>query len=204
MTLCLLVRHAAHDLLGRVLVGRSPGVPLSGAGRQQASRLGRTFQSSGQNAGISAVQSSPRLRAIQTASAIATQCGLDVEVKPELDEIDFADWNGRAFDELSGNPEWNRWNAERSQARPPGGESMAEAQARILSHLSTVRTAGHCARIVMVTHAEIIRAAALHCMALPLDAWPQVDVAPAATVHVRWPEREDRPRLQMDTGMAAA
>jgi broad specificity phosphatase PhoE len=194
------VRHAAHDLLGRVLAGRSPGVSLSAAGLQQASDLGRTLRS----AGISKVQSSPRLRAIETASAIAAHSGLDVEVRPELDEIDFGDWNGRSFESLSGEPEWERWNAKRSQARPPQGESMAEAQSRILSHLTRVRATAPGANVVMVTHAEIIRAAALHCMGLPLDAWMQVDFEPAAVVPVHWPASGGRPLVQLTGGMAAA
>ena len=34
----------------------------------------------------------------------------------------------------------------------------------------------------MVTHAEIIRCAVLHCLSLPLDAWSRIDVPPASVV----------------------
>ena len=197
MTLCLLVRHAAHDLLGKVLVGRTPGIGLSEAGRKQAHQLGRTLR----GMRVGRVQSSPRLRAIETASAIATACGIGVQVCAALDEVEFGAWNGRCFAELEPVPEWVRWNTERSEARPPGGEGMAEAQARILAHLNSMRAgdAGGC--IVMVTHAEIIRAALLHTMALPLEAWEQVDVAPAAVVQFKW--RDRRPLAQISGGVAA-
>ena len=38
-TTILLVRHAAHDLLDKVLVGRMAGVPLSSEGIDEARRL---------------------------------------------------------------------------------------------------------------------------------------------------------------------
>jgi broad specificity phosphatase PhoE len=196
--LCLLVRHAAHDLLGKVLVGRTPGVGLNEAGRAQAHELCRTLR----EMGVSTVQSSPRLRAIETASAIAMACGTSVHVCAALDELDFGVWNGAPFAELEHVPEWVRWNTERSKARPPGGEGMAEAQARILAHIIGACAAESQGCIVMVTHAEIIRAALLHAMALPLDAWEQVDVAPAAVVPFRG--RGQRPLVELTGGAAAA
>jgi broad specificity phosphatase PhoE len=198
VTLCLLVRHAAHDLLGKVLVGRTPGIGLSEAGREQAHELGRTLW----EMGVSRVQSSPRLRAIETASAIATACGTSVHVCAALDEVDFGAWNGGSFAELEHVPEWMRWNTERSKARPPGGESMAEAQARVLAHIIGAGAEHADGRIVMVTHAEIIRAALLHTMGLPLDAWEQVDVAPAAVVPFK--ARGQRPLVELTGGAAAA
>lgn len=39
MTTFVLVRHAAHDWLGRGVAGRMPGVLLNAQGRQQAERL---------------------------------------------------------------------------------------------------------------------------------------------------------------------
>jgi broad specificity phosphatase PhoE len=198
VTLCLLVRHAAHDLLGKVLVGRSPGIGLSMAGRKDAHELGRRLQ----ELGISRVQSSPRLRAIETAATISAQAGLGMEVCSALDEVDFGAWNGRCFVELEHHPEWVRWNTERVTARPPSGESMAEAQARILAHIIGASAAEADGCVVMVTHAEVIRAALLHSMRLPLDAWAQVDVAPAAVVP--FTGRERRSLVELTGGAVAA
>jgi len=81
-TTFFLVRHAAHDLLDRVLVGRMTGVSLSESGREQAQwvtqRLARE--------GLNLVQSSPQDRARETASPIARDRGLPLEIVPMLDD----------------------------------------------------------------------------------------------------------------------
>lgn len=176
MALCLLVRHAAHDLLDRVLAGRMEGVPLSTAGRQQAAELARRLS----RLSLSGVQSSPRERAAETAAIIAEEAGLTLEISPALDEIDFGRWTGRSFAALVQDPSWRRWNEKRGTSRPPGGESMGEAQERLLAHIANLNAGHRAGRVVMVTHAEIIRAAVLNARSLPLEAWPHIEVAPAS------------------------
>src|SRR5690606_14207087 len=78
-----LVRHATHDAVGQILVGRMPGVRLSADGRQQAARLAAWF--AGQ--AVDAVQSSPRERARETARPIAERSGRDCEVVVTLEEV---------------------------------------------------------------------------------------------------------------------
>jgi broad specificity phosphatase PhoE len=87
---------------------------------------------------------------------IAGPHGLPVRLAAELDEINFGAWTGQAFAELDGQPEWDRWNACRSEARCPGGESMAEAQARAVS-FAFEAAARHDGAVVLVTHCDIIR-----------------------------------------------
>jgi broad specificity phosphatase PhoE len=180
VTLFLLVRHAAHSAVDHTLAGRSQGVALSSEGREQAAGLARHLGSSG----IARLQSSPSQRACETAGVLSASLGLATEICPALDEMDFGSWSGRGFGELANDPEWMRWNSERARSRPPGGESMAEAQARIVSHLDQVRGQHACGAVVMVTHAEIIRAAVLHAMSLPLDDWSRIDVQPASVTRL--------------------
>ena len=87
-----LVRHASHDLLGRVLVGRGP-VSLSAAGLREAEAVAAELA----QAGLDAVASSPRERALRTAEPIASRCGLSVEVEAGLDELDLGSWTGAAW-----------------------------------------------------------------------------------------------------------
>jgi probable phosphoglycerate mutase len=199
VTLCLLARHAAHDFLDRVLVGRKDGVHLSHAGCREASALPERLR----RFDISAVQSSPRHRSIETATPIARARGLPLETSPALDEIDFGSWTGCAFEELARDPEWRRWNDARSWSRPPDGESMREAQERIASHLIAMHKAypGRC--IVLVTHAEIIRAAILKAMSLPLDDWWRIEVPPASVTPLQLCSRAHS-MLSLGEGMAVA
>jgi probable phosphoglycerate mutase len=171
-----LVRHGAHALIDRVLVGRMEGVALSQEGRRQARTLIRKFGTRR----VTNLYTSPRQRARETAEIIAEALGLTPEVTTRLDEINFGNWTGRTFRELDADPAWRSWNEVRAWARPPGGETMAEAQARALRYISEVHRARPGSTIVMVTHAEIIRAVVLHCLAWPLDAWRGVEIAPAS------------------------
>jgi len=112
---------------------------------------------------------------------IARERGLGVEISPALDELDFGTWTGRSFGALDLDPRWLHWNRARSRTSPPGGESMQNAQQRIVSHLQHLVESypGKC--IAIATHAEIIRAAILHVMNLPLDQWSQIEV-PLASI----------------------
>ena len=184
-----LVRHAMHDALDRVLVGRLPGTALSTAGRAQSARLAARLA----ELAIAQVQSSPQTRALQTARAIAWGTGARLSVVPALDEIDFGEWTGRTFDSLAADPAWERWNAVRSQARPPAGESMREAQERVWRHLCATERAYPESSLVMVTHAEIIRAVVLGCRGLPLDRWSEIDITPGSVTTLSI--RSGRPQL---------
>lgn len=175
-TTFLLVRHAEHDLLGKVLTGRMPGVELGPTGRRQAQLLARHFR----EAAVTAVHSSPRERARQTAEPIAAALGLACETAAALDEIDFGNWTGKRFDELAADPGWQKWNEFRATSRCPGGESMAEAQARLVGHLDHLRAAHAGVVVVLVSHADMIKVALLHVLGASLDAIQRIEIAPAS------------------------
>lgn len=173
----MLVRHAAHSHLGSVLSGRIPGVALSSEGLSQADRLARRCA----GVTIDGLHSSPVQRARETAFAIAAgREGLEIEPVPELDELDFGDWAGRSFVELAEDPQWHDWNGARATAITPGGESMAQAQARAWAHIAKTAAARPGQTIVMVTHCDIIRAVVAHVLGLSLDHILRFDIDPAS------------------------
>jgi broad specificity phosphatase PhoE len=166
--------------VNRTLCGRSDGVSLSADGVEQAHRLADYFA----RKSIDAVQSSPRRRAWQTAAPIANALKVAVEPQQSMDELDVSAWTGRSFDSLVADPAWNVWNSNRGAARPPGGESMTELQARVLAHLDSLKR-GTGNAIVIVSHAEPIRAALLHCRGIPLDRFAEIEIDPASVSTVR-------------------
>jgi broad specificity phosphatase PhoE len=177
----LLIRHAAHIHLDRKLSGRMPGVPLSDAGRVQAAALGRYLA----GAGLTAVECSPLDRTCETAAAIAGAAGLSPPKCVDLlVEIDMGDWTGREFGTFGDDPAWTAWNAARGTARIPGGETMAEAQARIAAHLDTIARERDGETIALVTHADMIKAAVAHVLGLPLDNLLRFEIAPASVTRV--------------------
>jgi broad specificity phosphatase PhoE len=175
-TTFLLVRHASHDLLGRVLAGRKAGVHLSEAGYREA--IGVADRLSRENA--VAVHSSPRERARETAQPIAERLGLEVEVYSGLDEIDFGEWTGLTFDALKPDPWWQAWNTARSETRCPGGETMVEAQARAVRHIEATRLRYGTAHVILVSHQDVIKSVLAHVLGLSLDCMHRFEVGPAS------------------------
>lgn len=175
-TTVFLVRHAAHDRLGRVLTGRMAGVRLGEDGRRQTERLaGRLAR-----AAATAVYSSPLERARETAEPIARRLDLPVRVDPAIDEIDFGDWTGRAFDALEEEPLWRQWNVWRGGTRCPGGETMGQAQARIVGFIGRLRLDHPETGVVLVSHGDMIKAALAHHLGLSLDLMQRIEIAPAS------------------------
>jgi broad specificity phosphatase PhoE len=170
-----LVRHGHHGMLGHWLCGRMPGVQLDDLGCRQMSRCAEIIPER-----PLAIQSSPQRRAQQSASILAWHFGLPVEIVPGVDEIDYGEWTSRTFVELEGDTRWNRWNTRRGTGRPPGGESMRALQQRIVRHLEQFRRAQTDGAIVIVSHAEPIRAALLHYSRTPLDNFLSIEVDPAS------------------------
>ena len=170
-----LIRHAVHDLLDKVLVGRAPHVSLSHEGRRQAYRVAVRLA----RERLTVVYASPRERAQETAQAIADAAGLSVETAPDLDEIEIGGWTGLRFEEVAEDPNWRAWNTARATSRPPGGESMAEVQSRIVGLLGRLRAAQPHGRIATVSHGDVIRAALLHYLGLSLDRYARIEISPA-------------------------
>jgi broad specificity phosphatase PhoE len=171
----ILVRHGSHGEVGRVLSGRSD-IALSSNGRAEAEAAARRMALDP----VRAVLSSPRRRAVETAEPIAAQHGLQVETSPALDEVDFGGWTGRSFAELADEPDWRRWNTARSLARPPSGESMVEAQARMIGLADRLMAGRPDGAVVLVGHAEPLRSLILFALGLGLDAWSRVALDPGS------------------------
>jgi broad specificity phosphatase PhoE len=174
-----LVRHGHHGLLGRLLCGRMPGVALDQLGRDEIAGCADLLEPL-----PSIVQSSPQLRAQQSAEIVAARFGKSVEIVADINEIDVGDWTARPFAELEDDPAWYAWNAHRGTARPPHGESMQELQNRVVSHIERLRRECCGETIALVSHAEPIRAAILHYQKLPLDDFLtiEIDTASVSTI----------------------
>ena len=176
----LLIRHAAHVELGRFLSGRRRYVALSTEGLEQAEIVADLLSVDP----ISAIYSSPRERAYYTARSIAEPHDLKVTIADGLDEVDFGDWTGAAFDQLEGDAAWSDWNEARGSARPPSGESMAEATERAVAALTEIAADNKGGTVACVSHCDIIRGLIAHHLGLPLDHMLRFDVDPASVSRI--------------------
>ena len=85
---------------------------------------------------------------------------------------------------------------------PPEGESIRAMEERVLDHLHAVRKSYPWKTVVVVTHAEPIRAALLHAANLPLNEFARIDVLPGSINRLMLIERASSSRdfLKVLTG----
>jgi probable phosphoglycerate mutase len=192
----LLVRHAAIDGLGVRIPGRTPGISLNELGKVQAHCLARRLG----RLPVSAVYSSPMERARQTADAVAAAMRLPLHVMQELDELDFGDWTGRSLRELQPLPEWQSFNASRNAAVIPGGENMLQLSRRAASAIAKIRAEHPLDCVVLISHADWIRAAVASQLSLPLDALRGFEIGPASVTILQVENGSARILRWNDTG----
>lgn len=99
------------------------------------------------------LHTSPALRCRRLAETF----GVPFTIDPRLHELDFGDWEGRAWDDLP-RPLLDRWCAGFVHARPPNGETFTELAARAEDFVSGLARTEPAGTVVVVTHAGVIRA----------------------------------------------
>ncbi|MDQ5905435.1 MAG: alpha-ribazole phosphatase [Pseudomonadota bacterium] len=148
----------------------------------------------------------PALGVEQTAAALRTQLPTDLPLissplqrcralaealhpAPRLEaglmEMNFGEWEGKRWDEISIEA-LDAWAANLLHHAPPGGESAAMLQARSVACLNTLAAEGLSACVV-VTHAGVMRAAVGHAQQLPATAWSQLKFDYGKCVLLSWP-----------------
>ncbi len=180
-----LVRHGTHAEVGRVLSGRSE-IALDGRGTAEARALADALD----GLPIASLHSSPRRRARDTIAPLAARRALEVQIVAALDEVDFGGFTGRNFAELEDDAAWRQWNAERGDARCPGGETMAEASARATAWLRAIPAASSPA--LCVTHCDVIRGLVVQALGLPFDRIFDLDCDPASVTTLELGEGRTR------------
>jgi broad specificity phosphatase PhoE len=157
----ILVRHGEtlHNV-NRITQGWSDS-ELSDRGREQVRLLGERVK----QMQPTALYSSPLGRAMSTAQAIADATGLEIVQLDDLREMNYGQWEGRAFLDIRTEDEelYRRWIAD-EDCPCPSGESHADVRKRMLRAFESVNSE----RPVLVAHGTAIRIGAMALMNLPL------------------------------------
>ena len=171
-TLVLLVRHGATPTTGRVMPGRAPGLHLSEAGQAQAAAVAERLAT----LKLDAIYTSPLERARETAAPTAAATGLTPIEEPGLLEADVGEWTGKTLGSLARLKEWSGVHGSPSTFRFPGGESLAELQARVVAVLDRVHAAHPGGMVACFSHSDPIRLGLVFALGAPLDAFGRVVV----------------------------
>jgi broad specificity phosphatase PhoE len=100
-------------------------------------------------------------------------------------ELDFGEWTGLTADEIRKDPRWQPWNTCRSIATIPGGESWRQVQDRVVGALFDLQLVHPAGNVAIVSHGDVIRAALLFALGMPLDFYSRIEIAFASISTIR-------------------
>jgi len=184
MTILYLVRHGKTDHSGHRLCGNIPGIHLNQTGRDQADNIASFFE----KIPIKSIYTSPVERAIETVLPTAKQKLLTVEKVEYLREIDFGDYQGKG-EELQRDPLWNAFLTVPTSIIFPNGETVAQAQQRVVKGLNEICVdSPDDEEIMCVAHCEILRLAIAHALNIPLDEYMRLTVDTGSISKAMWTE----------------
>lgn len=171
----LLVRHGVTASTGIILPGRAPGLHLSERGVAQAERVAERLGELPRKP--VALYVSPLERTCETAAPIATALRLRAQIDRGLLECDFGLWTGKKLNMLAKRPEWRAVQHAPSTFRFPEGESFTEMQLRMWTTLERLAAKHRNRTIVVVSHADPIKAAVTYAQGVPLDLFQRTVIS---------------------------
>ena len=122
----------------------------------------------------------PSLRCTGTAEALGWET---VTAQPALRDLDMGSWYGRTLDEIaatdaSGLASW----LTDPEAAPHGGESVEQICDRVAAWLDALPS--DAGRVLAVVEQAVARAAVVHAIGAPHQAFWRIDVPPLSTVEL--------------------
>lgn len=172
MTKLIFVRHCEAEGNTRgILQGRTDD-DISGHAKTQLELVSLRLR----NVPISAIYSSPLVRARKTAEAINRYHNLPIHFNPGLTEIDVGEWENKSWDEIARETpgllrEWNE-TPERFHAK--GGESMQQVQDRMWAAVTGIVRENPDSTVCITSHGCAIRTFLCRALGLPLKELSRV------------------------------
>ena len=153
----IFLRHGqAKNNVERILAGRTPGVPLTEKGIDQAKKAAEFLE----HMKISAIYSSPIERAKETAEIVGKHNSLDVRIDERLIELDMGKFTGMPYNEIfssHGNVFLKFYQGDLEIAHN-GVETFSEVKKRVLNIVENVLKNHYDENVVLVTHMDPIKA----------------------------------------------
>ena len=151
----ILARHGQTEWNKEFRFQGKTNVQLTEEGKRQAHALAERLASWPPDV----IYSSPLDRALYTAQAIAERHNMKPVILDELEEIDFASWEGQSINGLEREQHeiFSRWRADPFFNPPEGAETWPELSERLSRAVNQFLAGGH-KRIIAVSHGGIMRA----------------------------------------------
>jgi probable phosphomutase (TIGR03848 family) len=176
VTTLVLVRHGLTPTTGERLGGRTE-TSLSEEGLRQAEAVAERLAS----LEVVAVHASPIVRAMETARPIAKRHGLRVRRSTGVQEVDYGEWTDEPLEVVREEPLWRMIQQAPSRVSFPEGEALRAMQARAIAAVDAIvaRRPGD-DTVVVVSHADVIKAILAHHLGVHLDLFQRIVISPAS------------------------
>ena len=149
-----------------MLQGSEIDGPLTVNGQRQAAQLAEFLAP----VELSAIYTSPMIRASQTAACCAESRGLSVAPLDSLKECRVGRWQGLSWDQIRERDpvECERFLADPAREPHPGGESYQDLLARVAPAIDGILAAHTGKNVLVVAHNMVNRAYLAHLLGIDL------------------------------------
>jgi alpha-ribazole phosphatase len=168
----VLVRHGRTELNQRGLLQGRSDAPLDELGQHQAARVAARLGR------VDRVVTSPLRRAVETAERL----GVEPVVDPRWIELDYGTLDGSPIADIPV-ATWAQWRTDPTFA-PPGGESLMDLYARVVSACEELAQEAAEADIVVVSHVSPIKAAIVWALGVGVELGWRMRLDPASISRV--------------------
>jgi probable phosphoglycerate mutase len=131
---------------------------------------------------IGYIYSSPLSRALDTAQAIAAQRKLQVQIKPDLRELEVGELEGITVEELGTefSQHLTNWREGDGYRKLPGGESLADLKNRVWPAVTDIINTNNHETALIVSHYFVILTIICAALDLPLKTVRRFRIKPGS------------------------
>ena len=140
-------------------------IGLSAAGRAQMECTAECLKAEP----LEAIYASPRVRTMESAGVVAGFHDCDCREEAGLCEIDFGDFEGLTYEEISARYPaiYRQWMESPTEVQFPNGESFAIMRGRVLRVFEAIRQRHAGRTVAIVTHGGVIRIVLAWALEMP-------------------------------------
>ncbi|MFV2060013.1 MAG: histidine phosphatase family protein [Gammaproteobacteria bacterium] len=174
-----LIRHG-EPLGGRAIRGNGIDDSLSDLGWQQMRSAVADYSK------WNLIVSSPLVRCSDFSREISDKLKIPIMIEDNLKEVGFGNWEGRTQDEIKNTnlDEYQQFYLDPVNNRPVGAEPLLEFFTRVVEVYEKIIKTHKGERILIVTHAGVIRAIITHILKAELSSMYRIKVFNAGITRI--------------------
>ena len=175
--------HSTANLKG-LLAGRDNRIGLSDRGKLEAIDISNYFS----ELKFDAIYSSPLKRCFETLAPWVEKTGLEIQLEPNLIEMEYGEWSGQSLAKLSKRALWGLIQSRPSTVRFPNGESFSEMSTR--ANQAILDLARGKRKILVISHGDVIKSIVAFHLGMTLDLFQRISIDPASITTIRVPSSQ--------------